>query len=139
MPELKADIRHAANFIGETVLAYPGEVSIVAVGPLTNVAVAVRMYPEIVDKVKEVVIMGGAIGRLPRGEGNITPSAEFNFWVDPESAQIVLYSGAPITLMPLNVTRRSYFAKSLYDSISFSRKYIPRNKGAFLGICRSSF
>ena len=61
--------------------------------------------------------MGGAIGRLPRGKGNITPAAEFNFWVDPEAARIVLHSGANITLMPLNVCLRSYFARSLYDRI----------------------
>jgi inosine-uridine nucleoside N-ribohydrolase len=124
MPEIQADARHAANFIGETVLKYPGDVSIVAVGPLTNVAMALKMYPEIADNVKEIIVMGGAIGRLPRGEGNITPSAEFNFWVDPESAKIVLQSGAPMTLVPLNVTRRSYFARFLCDRIvSVDNKY----------------
>lgn len=117
LPQLQPDPRHAAVFLAETVLAQPGEVSIVAVGPLTNVAVALRMYPEVARQVKEIVIMGGAIGRLPRGHGNITPAAEFNFWVDPEAARIVLHSGANITLMPLNVCRRSYFARSLYDRI----------------------
>ena len=110
MPRLGADPRHAVEFIAETVLAQPGEITIVAVGPLTNVAVAMRMYPKIVAAVKEIVIMGGAIGRLPRGDGNVTPSAEFNFWVDPEAARIVMHSGANITLMPLNVCRRSYFS-----------------------------
>ena len=132
MPEIRADVRHAANFIGETVGKYPGDVTIVAVGPLTNVAVALKMYPEITDMVKEIVVMGGAIGRLPRGEGNITPSAEFNFWVDPESAQIVLQSGAPITLMPLNVTRRSYFARSLYDNIIAADNIYPEVRELFV-------
>ncbi|MCY4020464.1 MAG: nucleoside hydrolase [Chloroflexi bacterium] len=117
LPQLQPDPRHAAVFLAETVLAHPGEVTIVAVGPLTNVAVALRMYPEMARQVKEIVIMGGAIGRLPRGQGNITPAAEFNFWVDPEAARIVLHSGANITLMPLNVCRRSNFARSLYDRI----------------------
>lgn len=117
MPTLQPDPRHAANFIAETVLANPGEITIVAVGPLTNVAIAIRMYPEIIGQIKELVIMGGAIGSLPRGDGNITPSAEFNFWADPEAARIVMHSGAPITLLPLNVCRRSYFAKSMYDRI----------------------
>ena len=131
-PEIVADARHATNFIREQILEYPGDVSIVAVGPLTNVAVAIKMYPEIADNVKEIVVMGGAIGRLPRGEGNITPSAEFNFWVDPESAQIVLQSGAPITLVPLNVTRRSYFARSLYDSIVSVDNIYPEVRELFL-------
>ena len=117
MPRLGADPRHAVDFIAETVLAQPGEITIVAVGPLTNVAVAMRMYPEIVAAVKEIVIMGGAIGRLPRGDGNVTPSAEFNFWVDPEAARIVMHSGANITLMPLNVCRRSYFSRSMHERI----------------------
>ena len=125
MPSLQPDPRHAANFIAETVMAHPGEVTIVAVGPLTNVAVAFRMYPEIVGQVDELIIMGGAIGRLPRGEGNITPSAEFNFWVDPEAAQIVMHSGAAITLVPLNVCRRSYFAKSLFDRITAPTNVYP--------------
>jgi len=117
MPRLRPDPRHAAVFLAETVLAHPGEVTIVAVGPLTNVAVALRLYPEISRLVKEIVIMGGAIGRLPRGKGNITPAAEFNFWVDPEAARIVLRSGAPLTLLPLNVCRRSHFSRSLYERI----------------------
>ena len=125
MPTLQADSRHAANFIAETVLANPGEVTIVAVGPLTNVAIAMRMYPEIVEQVQELIIMGGAIGRLPRGHGNITPSAEFNFWVDPEAARIVMHSGAPITLLPLNVCRRSYFSKSLFDRLTASTSAYP--------------
>ena len=117
MPKLNADPRHAVDFIAETVLAQPGEVSIVAVGPLTNVAVAMRMYPQIIDAVAEIVIMGGAIGRLPRGSGNVTPAAEFNFWVDPEAAAIVMGSGAEITLMPLNVCRRSRFSHAMYQRI----------------------
>lgn len=117
MPRLQPDPRHAAIFIAETVLAHPGEVTIVAVGPLTNVAMALRLFPEVARQVKEIVIMGGAIGRLPRGKGNITPAAEFNFWVDPEAARIVLHSGAPMTLLPLNVCRRSHFSRALYDRI----------------------
>ena len=118
LPTLTADPRHAADFIAETVLANPGDVTIVAVGPLTNVAVAMRMHPQIIDAVAEIVIMGGAIGRLPRGSGNVTPSAEFNFWVDPEAAAIVMHSGANITLMPLNVCRRSYFSRAMYERIT---------------------
>ncbi len=125
MPSTNADPRHAADFIAETVLAQPGEVTIVAVGPLTNVAFAMRMYPQIIEQVAEIVIMGGAIGRLPRGSGNVTPSAEFNFWVDPEAAAIVMHSGAPITLMPLNVCRRTHFSGSMYRRIINSESDYP--------------
>ncbi len=117
LPHKAADRRHAVDFIGETILARPGEVTLVATGPLTNVAVAVRKYPEIVQKVRSVVIMGGNIPVLPRGSGNITPTAEFNFWVDPEAAHVVLRSGMPITLCPLNVCRLTSFRREYYDQI----------------------
>ena len=61
--------------------------------------------------------MGGAIASLPDGGGNHTPNAEFNFYVDPEAAQIVLRSGIPIVLSPLNVSRKARFTKEWYDKI----------------------
>ena len=67
--------------------------------------------------VKQLVIMGGAIASLPDGGGNHTPNAEFNFYVDPEAAQIVLRSGIPIVLSPLNISRKSRFNKEWYDKI----------------------
>ncbi len=67
--------------------------------------------------VKQLVIMGGAIASLPDGGGNHTPNAEFNFYVDPEAAQIVLRSGIPIVLSPLNVSRKARFTKEWYDKI----------------------
>ena len=97
----------AAGFIVDTVMANPGEVTIVAIGPLTNVAQAIRQEPTFAAKVKRLVIMGGAVAALPDGAGNITPNAEFNFWVDPEAAHVTLRSGIPIELSPLNVSRKS--------------------------------
>jgi inosine-uridine nucleoside N-ribohydrolase len=107
----------AVDFIVRTVEANPGEVTIIAIGPLTNVAMALRMSPGLAAKVKQLVIMGGAIAYLPDGAGNHTPNAEFNFWVDPEAARIVLRSGIPIALTPLNVTRKTAFTKEWYDKI----------------------
>lgn len=91
---------HAVDFLIETILASPGEITVVALGPLTNLALAVRREPRITERVQEVVIMGGAI----RHQGNTTPLAEFNAYVDPHAAYIVYHSGMPMTLVPLDVT-----------------------------------
>jgi inosine-uridine nucleoside N-ribohydrolase len=107
----------AMDFIIRTVNANPGEIVIAAIGPLTNVAMALRYEPGLAAKIKRLVIMGGAIASLPDGAGNMTPNAEFNIWVDPEAAKIVFRSGVPITLTPLNVTRKTKFGKQHYDAI----------------------
>jgi purine nucleosidase/pyrimidine-specific ribonucleoside hydrolase len=80
----------------------PGELTLLALGPLTNVAQALRRDPSTVRQLVEVIIMGGAV-TVP---GNVTPVAEFNIYSDPEAAQIVLASGVPITLIGLDVTER---------------------------------
>ena len=72
---------HAVDFLIERIAAAPGEVTLVATGPLTNIALAVRRYPPLVSQVADFVIMGGSAGR-----GNTTPAAEFNIWCDPEAA-----------------------------------------------------
>lgn len=113
----QAEQERAIDFIVRTVNENPGQVTIIAIGPLTNVAMALRMEPGLAPKVKQIVIMGGAVASLPEGAGNVTPNAEFNFWVDPEAARIVLRSGIPIALTPLNVTRKTAFTKEWYDRI----------------------
>lgn len=106
------------EFMLRTVLSRPGEVTIVALGPLTNVAMAIRLHPDFAKSVKQIVIMGGAVASLADGAGNFTPNAEFNFWVDPEAAQIVLRSGIPsIQLSPLNVSRKTALTKAWYDKL----------------------
>lgn len=91
---------HAVDFLIDTLLSNPGEFSVAAIGPLTNLAIAMRKEPRIIPAIPELVIMGAAI----RHEGNTTPLAEFNTYVDPHAAHIVFHSGAPITLVPLDVT-----------------------------------
>jgi len=91
---------NAVDFLIEKVLKSPGEITIVPIGPLTNIALAIRLEPRFAKAVKELVIMGGAI----RHEGNTTPLAEFNTYVDPHATHIVFHSGIPITLVPLDVT-----------------------------------
>jgi purine nucleosidase len=99
-PVSKPIAQHGCDFLIEQIMSDPGEITLVAIGPLTNVALAIRKEPRIVQAVKEVFIMGGAI----RHEGNTTPLAEFNTYVDPHAAHIVYHSGMPIILTPLDVT-----------------------------------
>ncbi len=104
---------HAAQFIVDTVLAHPGEITLVPVGPLTNIALAVRLEPRIVTRVKEVVIMGGA-ATVP---GNASPVAEANIHNDPHAASIVFSAGWPLTMVGLDVTTRTIMSKKFLDEI----------------------
>ncbi len=113
----KAETESAVSFIVRTVMANPGEVTILAIGPLTNIAQAIRAEPKFAASVKQLVIMGGAVALLPEGAGNITPNAEFNFWVDPEAAYVTLRSGIPIELSPLNVSRKSALTLDWYQKL----------------------
>lgn len=100
----RAHERHprAAAHLVDLVRAAPGQLTLVAVGPLTNLALAVRLDPEIVELVAGVVVMGGA-AFVP---GNITPAAEANIWNDPDAAEIVLSAGFPLTMIGLDVTHQ---------------------------------
>jgi len=114
----KPEAGSAMDFIVRTVKARPGQVSILAIGPLTNLAMALRQEPGLAGKIRQIVIMGGAVASLPDGAGNITPNAEFNFWVDPEAAKVVLRSAIPrIVLSPLNVSRKTALTKEWYGKI----------------------
>ncbi|MBI5952779.1 MAG: nucleoside hydrolase [Chloroflexi bacterium] len=104
-PQTSPQVQHGSDFLIEEIMSKPGEVTLVCIGPLTNVAMAIRKEPRIVENVKEVFIMGGAI----RHGGNTTPLAEFNTFVDPHAAHIVFHSGMPITLTPLDVTYQCIF------------------------------
>jgi len=87
--------------IVDTIREHPGEITLVALGPLTNVAIALLWAPDIVEKVQRVVIMGGT---GEHGPGNIAPNAEFNFWVDPEAVRVVLRSGMPLELVGWDIS-----------------------------------
>ena len=94
--------QQAIDLIIERIMSNPGEITLVAIGPLTNIALAVRREPRIAQHVREVVIMGGAL-RVP---GNDTPSAEFNIFADPHAAHVVFHAGWPLRLVSLDVTTR---------------------------------
>ena len=91
---------HAVDYLIERFLAEPKELTLFAIGPLTNVALAIRQEPKFAECIKELVIMGGAV----RSGGNMSPLAEFNISEDPHAAHVVFNSGIPITLIPLDAT-----------------------------------
>ena len=106
LPEVSHGARvqpgHAVDWLIETYLASAGDIVLCPVGPLTNIAMAILREPRIVERIPEIVIMGGA-----HDHGNITASAEFNIWLDPEAARIVVNCGAPIRMVPLDATHRA--------------------------------
>ena len=104
---------HAAQFIAETVRNNPGEITLIPVGPLTNIALAVRLAPDIVDLVKEVVIMGGSA----YAGGNASPVAEANIYNDPHAAQIAFSAGWPLTMVGLDATMKCVMTKGYLDEI----------------------
>ncbi len=93
----------AAQFMAREVLKRPGEVTIMTIGPMTNLALALRLYPGLSGKIAQVITMGGAMGM-----GNRTPSAEYNIFADPHAAHIVFSSGVPLVMLGLDVTEQSY-------------------------------
>ncbi|TBL80167.1 nucleoside hydrolase [Paenibacillus thalictri] len=108
---------HAVDFIIDQVRRYPGEVTLVMTAPLTNLAIAIMKYPELVRQVKEVVVMGGVV----RDFGNVTPTAEYNIYVDPEAAKLVFKAGfSPLTLVGLDVTRKALLTEEHIASLGDS-------------------
>jgi purine nucleosidase len=99
-PQRKAESKHAVDAIIEVISANPG-IIVVTLGPLTNIALALARSPNIVKNVSRCVVMGGN----PCSEGNVTPAAEYNMWVDPEAARAVLRSGLPIELVGWHLCR----------------------------------
>jgi len=99
-PPAYIDGEHAVDFLVREIMRAEEPATLVAVAPLTNVALAIRREPRIVERVREVIVMGGAID----APGNTTPLAEFNVYVDPHAAHIVLHSGLPLVLVPWDIT-----------------------------------
>lgn len=100
-PKIRLKKQHGVDFIVDTLLAHePGTITLCTLGPLTNIAMALVKAPRIASRIKEIVMMGGAYFEV----GNITPAAEFNIYVDPEAADVVMRSGVPIVMAPLDAT-----------------------------------
>lgn len=101
-PKRKPVATPAPEFIRQIVRKYPGEITLLTIGPLTNIAAALNSDQDLARMVRALVMMGGSLSG-----GNITPAAEFNIYVDPEAARIVFQSGIPITMVGLDVTRKT--------------------------------
>src|SRR5687767_8417558 len=110
--EAPLDPRTALELMVETLEAADEPLTLVPTGPLTNVAALVEARPDLHERIREVVIMGGSTGR-----GNTTPAAEFNIWVDPESAAVVFESGLPLTMIGLNLTHQAGATREVLERI----------------------
>jgi inosine-uridine nucleoside N-ribohydrolase len=103
---------HAVDFLADTLRAAAAPVTLVPTGPLTNVALLLAQHPDVADRIERIVLMGGAIA-----EGNVTPAAEFNIWVDPEAAARVFASGVDTTMVGLDVTHRALMTPAHADTL----------------------
>ena len=134
-PEVAAQSRPAALEIIERVLASPGEITLVALGRLTNLALAINVEPRVVDALAGVVVMGGAVA-VP---GNVTPVASANLWGDPQAADVVYRSGAKISQIGLDVCEEVEFTAAQLSSVwaadtpasRFLRSAVPFIQGAY--------
>lgn len=108
-PTMALQERHAVDFIIDTLrYAEPGTVTLCPIGPLTNIATAFNKAPDIIEKLQEIVLMGGAYFEV----GNITSAAEFNIYVDPHAAETVFRSGVKLTVIPLDVTHKALVTRA---------------------------
>ncbi|MCV2864662.1 nucleoside hydrolase [Albidovulum sediminicola] len=113
-PTMPLQSAHAVDFLIETLRREaPGTVTLCPLGPLTNIATAFTRAPDIVDRVAEIVLMGGAYFEV----GNVTPAAEFNIYVDPEAADIVFRAGAPLVVVPLDVTHKALTSRAWIEQL----------------------
>lgn len=113
-PHLPLQAQHGVDFIIDTLRGHDaGTVTLVPIGPLTNIAEAFRRAPDIIPRVQRIVLMGGAYFEV----GNITPAAEFNIYVDPEAAAEVFAAGVPLVVMPLDVTHKALTDRAWVDAM----------------------
>ena len=112
-PTMDLQDQHSVDFIIETLRREAsGSVTLVPIGPLTNIATAMERAPDIIPRIQEIVLMGGAYFEV----GNITPTAEFNIFVDPEAAKTVFGAGVPLTVMPLDVTHKALTTRARVEA-----------------------
>ena len=115
IPKMKISSTHAVDFIVDSLMGSESkEITLCALGPLTNLALAVNQEPKIISKINQIVLMGGGFFE----GGNITPAAEFNIFVDPEAADIIVNSGVKIVMMPLDITHKVLATKNFIEKVA---------------------
>lgn len=112
-PDFAVQPLTAIELMAQTLRQSPTPVTLVVTGPMTNAALFLRVYPELKEKIEQIVYMGGAMGL-----GNWTPSVEFNIYVDPEAAKIVMNAGIPLVMAPLNVTHQAQILKPEIEAVA---------------------
>ena len=110
--KIKSEDKHAVNFIIDTLMNSDEKITLVPTGPLTNIGMAIRFEPRIIEKINRIVLMGGSYQL-----GNMTPAAEFNILADPDAAHIVFSSGVKIVMMGLDLTRQASATKEVVEKI----------------------
>ncbi|HEY3266245.1 MAG TPA: nucleoside hydrolase [Armatimonadota bacterium] len=130
--DISLDPRPADELILDLAAASPGEITLVAIGPLTNLALAVRRDPRRFGLLKEIVLMGGAF----RHDGNVTPRAEFNIFVDPEAAALALAAGVPVTIVPLDCSERARFRRHELDGEGPVHAFVRHATGVIIDFHR---
>ena len=125
---------HAVELTARILREHAEPVTIVPVGPLTNIALLLRTYPELTQRIAEIVVMGGSMGA-----GNVTPFAEFNIWVDPEAADVVLSSGVPVTLCGLDVTHQALATAEVFARLSAIGSRVATTTVDLLGFFRDRY
>ena len=110
--KIKAEDKHAVNFIIDTLMNSDEKITLVPTGPLTNIGMAIRFEPRIIEKINRIVLMGGSYQL-----GNMTPAAEFNILADPDAAHIVFSSGVKLVMMGLDLTRQASATKEVVEKI----------------------
>jgi purine nucleosidase/pyrimidine-specific ribonucleoside hydrolase len=111
-PTFELEKISGVDLIAKVVREHPEKVTLVATGPLTNIALFLKLYPELRSNVAEIIFIGGSASR-----GNRTPYAEFNIWMDPEAADVVLKSGLPLTMCGLDVTHQALVTKPIFAKL----------------------
>jgi purine nucleosidase/pyrimidine-specific ribonucleoside hydrolase len=111
-PTFELEKISGVDLIAKVVREHPEKVTLVATGPLTNIALFLKLYPELRSNVAEIIFIGGSAAR-----GNRTPYAEFNIWMDPEAADVVLKSGLPLTMCGLDVTHQALVTKPIFAKL----------------------
>jgi inosine-uridine nucleoside N-ribohydrolase len=118
-PDIELVSQHAVDLIIDLLMRSEGDIILVATGPLTNIATAMRLEPAILPKIKAISLMGGAIGL-----GNTTPAAEFNIFFDADAAAIVFGCGRPITMVPLEVTHQALATEEILQRLRASGRTV---------------